>query len=325
MSELSNLLHIKNLESVSTQLEQFIKSQLKTHFKKKGIVIGLSGGIDSSVNASICVKSIGSENVLGILLPEKESSPQSTKLANNLAHFLGIKTEIFDITQILDSCGVYSTRENIVKKYFNNFNDKCIYRLAVPKNSVIEGGLRIPFLEVQDEHKKIHQFKVLPSDFSILWSATSIKHRIRMTILYFFAEKTNSIVVGSTNKSEYIQGYFVKYGDGGVDIEPLLKLYKTQIYQLATFLKIPNEIIQRKASPDTWSFEVSDEDFFYGTSYKTLDLVWYAHQNNIPLNNLEKDTNLTKNQLINLISYLEQKWKSTNHMRQMPPSCEIIE
>jgi len=323
MNNLENPLKIENLEEISKKLEDFIKSQIQENLRKKGVVIGLSGGIDSSVTATLSVESLGSENVFGLILPEKESSPESANLAKILAKKLGIQTETIDMTSILDAFNVYSIREDIVRKYFPSFDAGCTYRLAVSQNAVIQGGLRIPFLEIQDKQNNVHKFRLSPIDFSTLSSATSIKHRTRMTMLYYFAEKNNLAVVGSTNKSEYVQGYFVKYGDGGVDIEPIQNLYKTQVYQLGHHLQIPNEILDRKASPDTWSFEVSDEDFFYGVNYHTLDLIWYAKEKNIPLENIEKFIDLEKSQIENLVLYLEKRWNSSSHMRKMPSSLKL--
>ena len=323
LKNLENSLKLSNIEDICNQLENFIKSEIKENFRKNGVVIGLSGGLDSSVTAALSVKSLGPENVLGLILPEKESSPKSENLAKSLANQLGIKIETIDMTSILDAFNVYAIRENIVKKYFESFTKGCKYRLVVSQDAVIKGGLRIPFLEIQDNDKVIHKFRLTPSDFSTLSSATSIKHRSRMSMLYYFAEKNNFAVIGSTNKSEYIQGYFVKYGDGGVDLEPLQNLYKTQVLQLGNHLKISSDILDRKASPDTWSLEVSDEDFFYGINYETLDLIWNAKENNVSLENITKLVNLDQSQVKNLISYLEKRWNSTSHMRKTPSSLKF--
>ena len=323
LKNLENSLKLSNIEDICNQLENFIRFEVKENFRKNGVVIGLSGGLDSSVTAALSVKSLGPENVLGLILPEKESSPKSENLAKSLANELGIKTKTIDMTSILDAFNIYDIRENIVKKYFDSFTEGCTYRLVVSRDAVIKGGLRIPFLEIQDNKKLIHKFRLTPSDFSTLSSATSIKHRSRMSMLYFFAEQNNLAVLGSTNKSEYVQGYFVKYGDGGVDLEPIQNLYKTQVFQLAHHLKIPVDILNRKASPDTWSLEVTDEDFFYGINYETLDIIWHAKENNVSLENITKLVNFDQSQVENLILYLEKRWNSTLHMRKTPSSFKF--
>ena len=144
-----------------------------------------------------------------------------------------------------------------------------------------------------------------------------------MTMLYFLAEKNNYLVAGTTNKSEYVQGYFVKYGDGGVDFDPIVDLYKTQIYQLAEYLQIPSEIIKRKASPDTWSFEVSDQEFFFSLPYEIIDLLWYAKEQQIPIEKIERSLSLTKEQIIRIFSDQERKWKNSEHLRNIPPNLKL--
>ena len=216
-------------------------------------------------------------------MPEKESDPTSEVLAKNVAKQFHIETKIIDITSILESFGVYDIKEQIVKEKFSKFDEMCKYRVAVP--SKLSSSIGIPFLEILDGENQKHQFKISSSDFLTLTAASSIKHRVRMTMLYYYAEKKNYCVVGTTNKSEFLQGYFVKYGDGGTDIEPLANLYKSQIYQIGEFLKIPDEIQKKDASPDIWSFNTNDEEFFYSVPYDIVDLILYARENN--MNKLE--------------------------------------
>ena len=314
-----NILEIKNIGDIVQSLQNFIHEQVYDNFRKRGIVIGISGGIDSAVAAKLCCDAIGKENVLGIILPEKESNPQSQEFATKYCEKLGIKYEIEDVTSILDSSKIYQTREKIVEKYFPDYNQSCEYRLVFSEN-FDNDGLSIPYLEVNDESKQIHKIKLSLNDYFTITAATNIKHRIRMTRLYFYAEKNNFLVSGTTNKAEFQLGYFVKYGDGGVDIEPLANLYKTQVYQLGKYLDVPNEIIERKASPDTWSFDVSDEEFFYSLPYETVDLVLFAKEKSVPLNDIYSVLDLKEERVKRILNSLERKWKASKTLKVFPPS-----
>ena len=317
-----DILQIKDIQNLSKSLENFIHDQTFENFKKRGVVIGISGGIDSAVSAKLSCNAVGKENVLGLILPEKESDPKSQELAEKLCKKLEIKFVIDDITQILDSSLVYKTREEIVQKLFPDFNQLCKYRLIFTEN-FDNDGLSIPYLEIQDSTNQIHKIKISLSDYLILTASTNIKHRIRMSRLYYHAEKNNFLVCGTTNKAEFEQGYFVKYGDGGVDIEPLINLFKTQVYQLAESLDLPHEIIKRTASPDTWSFNVSDEEFFFSLPYKIVDLMLYAKEKSVPVDKICSTLNLKEAQAKRILKSQERKWNSSNTSRVFPPSFDM--
>ena len=251
-------------------------------------------------------------------MPEKESDNSSKILAEKVSKKYNFRTEIIDITKILDSFGVYEMKEKIVREKFPEFTLKCKYRVIVPPK--LKNIIGMPFLEILDENNQRHKLKISSSDFLTLTASTSIKHRVRMTSLYFHAEKNNFSVVGTTNKSEYQQGYFVKYGDGGSDIEPLVNMYKSQIYQLGKFLEVPNEILTSDASPDVWSFSTSDEEFFYTVPYHIVDLILYARENKLSINDVEKISELKKDDIENLFQMQNIKQIKSQHMREVPYS-----
>ena len=178
----------------------------------------------------------------------------------------------------------------------------------------------IPYLDILDDKNKQHKLKISSFEFLALTAATSIKHRVRMTMLYYYGEKNNFTVMGTTNKSEYLQGYFVKYGDGGSDIEPIVNLYKSQIYQLGQFLDIPKEILTKDASPDVWSFTTNDEEFFYSVPYEIVDLILYARENNLTTKEIQKLSNLSAENIENLLRFQNQKQNKSQHMRETPHS-----
>lgn len=314
-----DILNIRNVETVEAELQHFIKEQIFDKFKRKGAVIGISGGIDSALTCALCVKAIGHDNVLGVIMPERDSNPKSAIYAKDLCEKLGIKFVTVDMTHILESFNVYDTRDQIIKKYFPSFDNHSKYRIVVPNQLINNSSISLPYLEILDTKNQTHKIKLSLYDYLDLTAATSIKHRTRMTMLYYHAERNHFVVAGTTNKSELMQGYYVKYGDGGVDIEPLADLYKTQVYQLSDHLAIPDEIIKRKPSPDTWNFEVSDEDFFYGLPYKILDLIWFAKENNIPPTEISNTLNLSLEQIERIMDDQKKKWKSSQHMREIPP------
>ena len=320
MYEIPDILKIENIEEKIKQITEFVKEQVFEDYQKKGIVIGLSGGIDSAVTAALCVKAIGPENVLGLILPEKESDENSQKLAELLAQTLKIKTVNKDISNILDLFGVYENKEKIVKKIFVNFNHKCKYRIAVPSKTEENSG--IPFLEIEDDKNVIHKLKISLDDFLNLTASTSIKHRTRMIMLYYYAEKNDFLVTGTTNKTEFLQGYFVKYGDGGSDIEPLNHLYKSQIYQIADFLKLPEVIRNQQASPDVWSFSTSDEEFFYAAHYNIVDLILLARENNVSIEEIKKYSDISIEKIERLIKFQNQKELKSKQKREFPHSIK---
>ena len=320
MTEISELIKIENIEITINEITEFIKNEVFEIYQKKGVVIGLSGGIDSAITAALCTKSIGSEKILGLILPEKESDVNSKNLALQIAEKYNIDTKTIDITNILESFGVYENKEKIVKQKFPNYNEKCKYRVVVPPKS--ENSIGMPFLEILDDENTLHKLKISSFDFLNLTAATSIKHRVRMTMLYNYAEKNNFTVVGTTNKTEYLQGYFVKYGDGGSDIEPLVHLYKTQIYQIANFLKLPEEIINQDASPDVWSFKTSDEEFFYAVPYNIVDLILYGREKNLSISEIAKFSNLGSEKIEKLIQFQNQKQNKSQTMREKPHSID---
>jgi len=316
MESILDKIKIRNLEKTTNQISDFIKNEISNSFQKSGAVIGLSGGIDSTVTTALCAKSLNSEKILGVIMPEKESDSTSEIHAKEVAQHYGIKTKVIDITPILESFEVYQNKENIIKEKFSDFNINCKYRVVSP--SKLENSIGIPFLEILDEKNNQHKLKISTSEFLTLIAATSIKHRVRMTMLYFQAEKNNFCVLGTTNKSEYQQGYFVKYGDGGADIDPLVNLYKSQIYQIGEFLQIPNIILTKDASPDVWSYTTNDQEFFYSVPYHVVDLILYAQENNLSINEVQKLSNLSEENIKTLMRVHEQKHTKSQHMRETP-------
>ena len=313
-----------DVEKVTTQLVDFIRGQVTDTFKRKGIVIGLSGGIDSAVAGALSVRAVGAERVFGILLPESDSNPVSREYGRLSAESLGIEYEEVEITPMLESFGVYDVRNDIVRKYFRDHKDDGKFRLTLPQDLLDRDRISAYHLEVEMPGGEIESRRLARNDYLTMMAANDIKQRVRMTQLYYHAEKRHYIVCGTTNLPETVQGFFVKFGDGGVDIEPLTNLYKAQVFKLGKYLGVPQEILDRTPSPDTYSLPVSDKDFYFCMNYDTADMILYALKNNISREETAEALGLTPDQVERAWKDFERKQNATEMLRTLPPAPELV-
>ncbi len=308
-----------NCQREAERICDFIQQQA-LKMKREGVVIGISGGIDSAVSAELCVKSLGKDRVFGLILPEKDSNPISAEYAKKEAEKLGIVYEIIDITLTLAGFGTYEKRDAVVKAIFPEYSSKHKLKITLPPDLLNKDTFNFFTLQVIDEKGNIKTSRLNKEQLNGIVAATCTKQRVRMMHLYYYAEKKNYLVCGTTNKSEAIQGLFVKYGDGGVDIEPVAHLYKNQIFQLAAHLGVIKEIQERAPSPDTWSFTVTDEEFYFRMPFDKLDLLLYAWENKIPISEVCKEMNLTQEQVERAFRDFTAKYNATKHLRQLSPA-----
>jgi len=300
---------------------EFIRQELRD-MKRDGIIVGLSGGIDSALCAALCVKALGKDKVLGLILPEKESNSVSAEYATKHAQILDIETETVDITPTLEAFGTYRKRDDVIREVFPEYDSKSKSKITLPADLLSKDSLNFFTLKIDDGKGNVKSARLNKKALNGIVAATDSKQRTRMMHLYYYAEKMNFIVCGTTNKTEVIEGFFVKYGDGGVDIEPLGHLYKAQVYQLSEYLGVIREIMERAPSPDTWSFQVSDEEFYFRIPYDKLDLLLYAWQNKIPTEQVCESMNLTEEQVKRAIRDFNAKYNATKHLRQLPPTVQ---
>lgn len=302
----------------------FIREMTSKNFKRRGAVVGLSGGIDSAVVCELCVRALGRDKVLGMLLPEKESNPLSLEYGEKQAEKMGIETIKADITEYLESLKVYEGRNAVIKSLFPEFNESFKFHITLPQNLLEKDRLNYHSITIKGRNGKIQKKRISGIDWLRISACQNMKQRMRMIQLYYYAEKNNYIVAGTTNKTEVIQGFYVKFGDGGVDIEPIAHLYKTQVYQIAQHLGVIDEIINRPPSPDTYSLPVTDKEFYFCLDYALLDLLLYAYEKNVPFNDISNTLGLKEEQIQWVFRDFRAKERATWHLRQMPPSLEIF-
>lgn len=300
----------------------FIKEQLLSQ-KKDGIVIGLSGGVDSALCLNLCVEAIGKERILGLILPERESSPQSKEYAVNESRQMGVHAEIIDITEPLLSLGTYQQRDSAIKEIFPRYDGTQKSKMVLPGNILEKDAYNFYTLILEDSEGKVRSARLSNPQFRKITSANNLKQRTRMLYLYRYAEMNNYLVCGTTNRSEFVQGFFVKYGDGGVDIEPIADLYKTQVYQLAGHMGVSPKIIERVPTPDTFSLGVTDEEFYFRMPYDKLDVFLYAWEKHIPVEAVSEICGYSIDQVSRIFRDLNAKYRVTQHLRILPPSPMI--
>ena len=307
-----------NPHEETEKLCSFIQDEVNKVYRRKGIVVGISGGIDSAVLAALSVRALGKDKVIGLILPEKESNPVSKQYASKHAEALNIEFREIDITPTVDSIGGYSARDEFIKKLIPEYTAECKYNISLPVDLLERAAFNFYILKVQLPDGEIKTKRMNINEFRTVTSFANIKIRSRMLHLYYEAERRNLIVGGTTNRTEMNLGDYCKYGDGGTDIEPLSYLYKDQIYQLADYLDVIHEIKDRTPSPDTFSLPVSDQEFFFRIPFDKLDLLLYAWEHDITTEKAAEVIDLKEEAVIRAFKDFETKSRATAHLREMP-------
>jgi NAD+ synthase len=306
------------------RIAEFLRDQLTAPPRHGGYVVGLSGGVDSALTAALACRAVGASHVLGVLLPERESQPESLALGRQSAEHLGIETVQEDLSDALTRLGVYERREDVVRRHFPAFGPGWLYRLCLPGDLRQSRQLNVYQLEVVDPEGQTTRKRLALGDYREIMAATSVKQRLRMVRLYEHAERRGYLVCGTTNRTELVQGFFVRYGDGGVDTEPLAHLYKTQVYTLACHLGVPPSILERSPSPDTFSASVSDEEFYFRLPYAELDKVLACFESGRPSRAAAEAAGVSEEAAARIYHELARRRESTRHLREMPPTLSAV-
>jgi len=313
-----DILVIGDIERFCEKIVQKLRENVLSRLHRNGGVVGISGGIDSSVTLSIAVHAFGPDKVVGIMLPEKDSNPESLEFAQKLANKFQVRTSVEDITSALEGFGCYERRDEAISRIFPEYNPD-LHKVKIGIKQSITQNLPPIFSVTVVFPDGTEKSKLLPAaEYLQIVASSNFKQRSRMSMLYYHAEKLHYAVIGTANKHEVEQGFFVKYGDGGVDTMPIGSLYKTQVYQLADFLDIPSEIINRTPTTDTYSAEQTQEEFFYQLPFKSMDLIWYGWENNYDPEEVADGLNYSKQDIENIYKNFTRKRKTTDYLREPP-------
>ena len=305
-------------EKESSRIAAFIRNSVVGVLKKKGVVVAVSGGIDSSTTAALCVKVLGGEHVFALLMPERDSSPESLHYGRRLVNHLGIGFEIIDIAPILQAMGCYQFRDEAIREIFPEYADG--YKNKITLTSTGESGSRFGFYSVviagPDGIQKKQRLPV--RNYLQIVAATNMKQRTRKSLEYFHADRLNYAVAGTPNLLEYDQGFFVKLGDGAADLKPIAHLYKTQVFQMARHLGLPVDLVERKSTTDTYSLEQSQEEFYFNVPLEKLDLVLFGINQGKDAGAISTDTGMHREEVEWIIKDIWQKRSSTAPLH-LPP------
>jgi NAD+ synthase len=305
------------------RIEASIRESVFPLLRRKGAVLGLSGGIDSSVAAALCVRALGRERVLGLFMPEADSCEDSLRLGRHLAGFLGIRTELEDITPILAGARCYERRDDAIRKVVPEYGEGWKCKIVLP--NLLDGSAYPLFSVVVRSPAGAERCVRLTAEAYLgIVAATSFKQRARMVVEYYHADRLNYAVVGTPNRLEYDQGFFVKNGDGAADLKPLAHLYKTQVYQLAKHLDIPREIQERPPTTDTYSLPQSQEEFYFALPYDKMDLCLYGMNHGIPAAEVAAATGLTVGQAERAYRLIGSKRSATRYLHLSPLLVEDV-
>ncbi|MEK7286640.1 MAG: NAD(+) synthase [Nitrospirota bacterium] len=263
------------------QIHLAIREQVFHVLKRKGAVLGLSGGIDSSVSAALCAGALGKDRVWGLFMPEQDSSGESLRLGRLVAETIGIRSSLEDIAPMLTAAGCYRRRDEAIRLVVPNYGEGFKCKIVLP-NLLESDQYPIYSVVVESPDGKQSKTRLTSEAYLGIVAATNFKQRVRRMMEYYYADRLNFAVVGTPNRLEYDQGFFVKNGDGAADFKPIAHLYKSQVYQLAAYLGIPEEVQSRPPTTDTYSLDQSQEEFYFALPLAEFDLCLYGRNHGVP-------------------------------------------
>jgi NAD+ synthase len=300
-------------EATSRHIESSIRDAVLKKMRRRGVVVGISGGIDSSVVAALAARALGADKVIGLMMPETDSSPDSTRLARTLADSLRIRSFVEDVSAMLVAAGCYRRRDEAIQSVIPEYGAGSVCKIVLPDlvtsdaYALYSVVVRLP----SGEEKRVR----LPLDAYLqIVAATNFKQRVRKMMEYYYADRYRFAVAGTANRLEHDQGFFVKHGDGAADLKPIAHLYKSQVYQLAAYLGIPEEIQRRRPTTDTYSMDQSQEEFYFGLSLEQTDLCVYAKDHGVAPEAVADAVRLTPDQVERAYRVIDSKREAARYL-----------
>jgi NAD+ synthase len=303
------------------RIAERLRSLIVTDLRRRGAVIAVSGGVDSSVCAALACRALGPERVFALLLPESESSAGSHTLGLEVVHQLGMPYAVENIGPALEAIGCYRHRDEAIRRIFPDFGDGWKSKIVI---SAMPGGLSFFRLVVQNLEGETKTQRLPAKEYLQIVAATSFKQRIRKTVEYFHADRLNYAVVGTPNRLEYDQGFFVKNGDGSADVKPIAHLYKTQVYALAQHLGLPAAVCSARPTTDTYTLSQGQDEFYFALPYEQMDLALWAHNHRMPSDTLATAIGIAPATAARVYEDIESKRRATAYLHARPLLIDVV-
>ncbi len=309
-------------EAECDRIAAWMRETVATDLRRRGVIIAMSGGVDSSVCAALAVRAFGTAKVYGLLLPERDSAASSADRGSLVAQHLGVEHELVDIAPALAALGCYRDRDAAIRRVFPDYGDDWKCKIVIAGGA--RGGINFFRLVVQSPAGEQREARLPLREYLQIVAATNHKQRIRKTLEYCHADRLNYAVIGTPNRLEYDQGFFVKNGDGAADIKPIAHLYKTQVYALARHLGLPESVCTAAPTTDTYSLAQGQDEFYFALPYAQMDLALWAHEHGVSAAELAPVIGLDEAQAGWVYADIKAKRAATRYLHARPRLIEPV-
>lgn len=301
----------------TNRIGERLRHLLSRELKRRGLVLGLSGGIDSSVTAALAVRALGKDKVFGILMPERHSESESRVLGQLVADSLGIACVEENISGILEAVDFYKRYDAAVRQVVPEYGSGWLSKIVI--EGIASGGGYTTFsIVAQNPDGGIIRTRLPLTAYLEIVAATNFKQRTRKMIEYYHADRLNYAVAGTPNRLEYDQGFFVKGGDGLADVKPIAHLYKSQVYQLADYLEVPEAIRGRPPTTDTYSMPQGQDEFFFALPHEPMDICLYGKNHAFEADAVAEAAGLTREKVEFVWEDIDRKRATTRYLHLSP-------
>lgn len=309
----------KETQKICSQIRELMGKQIK----RRGLVVALSGGIDSSVSVALASKALGPDRVIALLMPERHSADDTLELSRSVAEAFGVRWYHEDISGVLQAVGFYQRYDDAVRQVIPEYGDGWSSKIVLP-NVLDSKGFNLFSIVAQRPDGTQVKARLSLGAYLEVVAATNFKQRTRKMFEYYYADRFNYAVVGTPNRLEYDQGFFVKLGDGAADIKPIAHLYKTQVYQMAAHLGVPEKIRMRPPTTDTYSMPQGQDEFYFSLPHDKMDLCLYGKNNGYGPEEIADELALTPDQVQRVYNDIDTKRNTTRYLHLAPQLIETV-